>query len=156
MSLLRNVTPGKMSQFQESGSYCWWMFSFWWCYMVPTGNTSSTGVFTSFTQMLYYRCAHRCCIDVHMCFSHDWVWLGLIRLCDHDKDDVHPKSKMAAKWNISFVSFLLENMGFYHKLLEFYHKLLEYVKQNVFNWKLWIYTPNLELTRHHSEYKSRF
>ena len=28
MSLLWNVTPGKMSQFQESRNYCWWMFSF--------------------------------------------------------------------------------------------------------------------------------
>ena len=28
MLLLWNVTPFKMSQFQESSTYCWWMFSF--------------------------------------------------------------------------------------------------------------------------------
>ena len=53
---------------------------------------------------MLYRCA-----DVF------WSSLGPARLCDHGKGDTCLKSKMATSKLYVFVSFLLENMEFYHK-----------------------------------------
>ena len=119
MSLLRNVTPGKMSQFQESSSYCWWMFSFWWFHTVPTGNinlhscisqTSHRCIADVHTDVVI-RWAHRCCIGVQMCFGHDQVWLGHVTM-------VRLACIQNPKWppaNFSVFQVYLQKYGYYHK-----------------------------------------
>ena len=102
MSLLWNVTPVNMlicHNFRNpviTADEC----SLSRFQTIPTGNTFIHRCNHKFhtdvvLQMCTQMCAHRCCIgrclDVQMCFGHDWNWLGPIRSHDHNEDDTYPR-----------------------------------------------------------------